>query len=78
MAILEVIEGLVQVVGHSVEGLAGWRYLLSSTYRRRVHTRWSSMNRLAVVGEIFMFFISFIFVTLLVAGVVWLMVSPAR
>ena len=72
MAILEAIDGLVTLVGHSIEGLAGWRYLLSPTYRRKVHARWASMDRLVVVGEIFIFFISFIFVSFIVVGGLWL------
>jgi len=72
MAILEVIDGLVLFVGHSIEGLAGWRYLLSSTYRKKVHARWSEMDRLAVVGEIVTFLVSFIFVTFVIVGALWL------
>lgn len=75
MAILEVIDGLVLFVGHSIEGLAGWRYLLSSAYRKKVHARWFEMDRLAVVGEIVIFLISFIFVTFVIVGAVWLAFS---
>jgi len=72
MAILEAIDGVVTFVGHFIEGLAGWRYLLSPTYRRKVHARWASMDRLVVAGEIFVFFISFIFVSFIVVGGLWL------
>ena len=75
MAILEVIDNVVLFVGHSTEGLAGWRYLLSSTYRKKVHARWAEMDRLVVAGEIFTFFISFAFVTRVIGGVLWLLFS---
>ena len=75
MAILEAIDGVVQVVGHSIEGLAGWRYLLSQSYRRTVHARWALMSRFAVVGEIVMFLLSFIFVTLVIGGGLWLLLG---
>ncbi len=75
MAILEAIDGVVTLVGHSIEGLAGWRYLLSPSYRKTIHGRWSQMGRLTVVGEIFIFFISFIFVTFIIVGGLWLALS---
>ncbi len=75
MAILEVIDGAVTLVGHSIEGLAGWRYLLSPSYRKRNHDHWSQMDRLAVVGEILIFFVSFVFVTFIIVGGLWLALS---
>ena len=75
MAILEAIEGVVQMVGHSIEGLAGWRYLLSPTYRRTVHARWAQMSRPDVVGEVAIFLVSFIFVTLVIGGGLWLLLA---
>jgi hypothetical protein len=75
LAILEAIDGMVQIVGHSIEGLAGWRYLLSPIYRRTVHARWAQMSRLAVVGEVVIFLVSFIFVTLVIGGGLWLLIA---
>ena len=74
MAILEAIDGVVQLIGHSIEGLAGWRYVLSRTYRRSVHARWAQMSRLAVVSEIGIFFLSFVFITLVVGGGLWFLI----
>lgn len=75
MAILEAIDNLVLFVGHSIEGLAGWRYLIFPAYRKKVHARWAEMDRLVVAGEIFTFFVSFIFVTLLLGGFLWFLFS---
>ncbi len=75
MAILEAIDGVVQLVGHSIEGLAGWRYLISPTYRRTVHARWAKMSRLAVIGEIGIFFLSSVFVTLVIGGGLWFLIT---
>lgn len=61
----------IEFVGYSAEGLAGWRYLLSPTYRRRTHERWRTKSRTAVAGEIFVFGVSFVFVTLVIGGVLW-------
>ncbi len=61
----------IEFVGHSVEGLAGWRYLLSPTYRRRTHERWKDMSGAEVVGEVVVFGLSFIFVTLVIGGLFW-------
>ncbi len=57
----------------TLEGLAGWRYLLSPTYRRTVHARWAQMSRIAVIIEVLLFLVSFIFVTLLIGGGIWLL-----
>lgn len=77
MAILEAISAIVDLVGHSIEGLAGWRYLLSRRYRARVHARWAGMDRFSVVGEILVFVVSFAFVTFLVVGGAWLLATQA-
>jgi len=75
VAILEAIDGVVQLVGHSIEGLAGWRYLISPTYRRTVHAHWAKMSRLAVIGEIGIFFLSSVFVTLVIGGGLWFLIT---
>jgi hypothetical protein len=72
MAILDAIDGLVTFVGHSIEGLAGWRYLLSPSYRKTVHARWARMDRMMVAGEIFTFLVSFVFVSFIIVGGLWL------
>lgn len=71
MALGEVID----FIGYSIEGLAGWRYLLSPSYRRRVHERWRNQSKLGTVGEIFTFALSFIFVTFILGGVIWWLCS---
>jgi hypothetical protein len=75
VAILEAIDGLVTVAGHTLEGMAGWRYLLSQTYRKAVHIRWSKMSRLLVAGEVLTFLLSFVFLNLIVGGGLWLLLS---
>jgi len=62
---------LIEFVGHSVEGLAGWRYLLSPSYRRRTHERWKERSRLEIAGEVLTFGVSFVFVTLVIGGLLW-------
>jgi hypothetical protein len=71
MAIAEIIE----LVGHSVEGIAGWRYLLSPTFRERTNERWRKQSRLATAGEVVLFGISFTFFTLLLGGILWLFLA---
>lgn len=62
---------LIDFVGYSIEGLAGWRYLLSPSYRRRVHERWRNQSRIETAGEIFTFALSFILVSFIIGGVIW-------
>jgi len=62
---------IIDFVGYSIEGLAGWRYLLSPTYRRRVHERWSNQSKLETVVEVIAVGGSFILVTLMLGGLVW-------
>ncbi len=69
MAISEIAE----FVGRSIEGLACWRYVLSPSYRQRTRARWQKQSRLETAGEIIMFGISFIFVTLIVGALIWLL-----
>jgi hypothetical protein len=61
----------IEVVGRSVERLAGWRYLLSPTHRRRTHDRWKEMSRAEVIGIVLTFGVSFVLVTLVVGGLLW-------
>jgi hypothetical protein len=62
---------LVDFIGYSIEGFAGWRYLLSPSYRRRVHERWKNQSRRETAGEIITFGLSFTFVSLVAGGLVW-------
>lgn len=62
---------VIDVVGHSIEGLAGWRYLLSPSYRRRTHLRWQSQSTVATGMEIITFVGSFFFVTVIIAAIAW-------
>ncbi len=65
----------IEFVGYSVEGLAGWRYLLFPSYRRRVHERWRSQSKFETACEIFMLTLSFILVNLLIFGLFWWLFS---
>jgi hypothetical protein len=62
---------IIDFIGYSIEGLAGWRYLLSPSYRRRVHVRWRNQSKLETAGEIFTFAMSFIFVSFIIGGLAW-------
>ncbi len=65
---------IVDFIGHSVEGMAVWRYLFSPSYRYRTHARWRSQSRLETGLEIFYYGLSFLFVTAIcVALVCWLL-----
>ena len=65
---------VIDIVGHSIEGLAGWRYLLSGSYRRRTHLRWQSQSTLETGLEILTIGGSFIFVTVVIGAIVWWLV----
>jgi hypothetical protein len=62
---------IIDFIGHCVEGMAVWRYLFSSSYRRRTHVRWGSQSRLETGLEIFFYCISFIFVTVILFALIW-------
>jgi hypothetical protein len=69
------ISEVIDFVGHAIEGMAVWRYLFSPTYRAAVHERWRDQSRFETGMEIFYFSLSFIFVTFVVGGLGWLVVS---
>jgi H+/Cl- antiporter ClcA len=43
---------LGDVLGFFGAALAGWRYLFSPSYRRRVHARWQSRSQLQIAQDI--------------------------
>jgi drug/metabolite transporter (DMT)-like permease len=43
---------LGDVLGFLAAAFAGWRYLFSPSYRRRVHERWQSKSQLQIAQEI--------------------------
>jgi hypothetical protein len=65
------IAEFIEMIGYSIEGFAGWRYLLSPGYRRRVHERWRQQSRLETAFEIFVALISFAFITLVFGALIW-------
>ena len=69
------ISEVIDIVGHAIEGMAVWRYLFSPAYRSTVHERWRDQSRFETGMEIFYYGLSFIFVTILVGGLGWLVVS---
>lgn len=71
MAIFDVID----VVGHTIEGMSVWRYLCSPAYRATVHQRWRDQSRFETGMAIFFFSLSFIFVTLVIGRLGWWAVS---
>ena len=60
---------LADAIETFVEGLAGWRYIFSSSYRKQTHSRWRQQSHLAVVFDILGASIG-VFFTLLLVGFV--------
>jgi len=46
IAMVQVIDELIEAADYFVRGLAGWRYLFSPVYRRQVRERWRMQSRL--------------------------------
>lgn len=69
------ISAVIDIVGHTIEGMAVWCYLFSPAYRSTVHERWRDQSRFETGMEIFYYGLSFIFVTLIVGGLGRLVVS---
>jgi hypothetical protein len=64
---------IFDLIGHGAEGMAGWRYLLSSSFRRRAHARWREQSKLATTFDIIGYVGSFICVTIIGAALIfWL------
>jgi hypothetical protein len=74
MGIGELFE-LTEFADWLISGGAGWRYLLSRSYRRKIHQRWRQSARLTVAGEIFWGVVAFLCTLFLAAGVVYLIVK---
>lgn len=68
---------LTELFDWFISGGAGWRYLLSSSYRRKVHQRWRRQSRLTVANAIFWGILAFLFTLFLAAGIVYLIVELA-
>jgi hypothetical protein len=49
------------LVGNTLEGLAGWRYLFSARYRRRLHDRLRALPRAKARLEVASLALSFAF-----------------
>jgi len=77
MGVGELFE-LTELIDWLTSGGAGWRYLLSTSYRRKVHQRWRQRSRLTVAGEIFWGALTFLFTWLLAAAVVYLMIELSK
>jgi hypothetical protein len=58
-----------------VDGIAGWRYLLSPSFRRSTHERWKSAGWGTALVEIFFGALAVLFTLLLVGIVPWLVFS---
>ncbi len=69
LSLFEVVSGVGDCLDWLGAGVAGWRYLLSSAYRRKMHIRWRLTGKarasLEVLGGL-----SGVALTLLMAGVV--------
>jgi hypothetical protein len=74
MEVLELIYRLVQFVSRALfEGVAGWRYLLSSTYRAQLRLRWSTMPRTVAAGEVLTLVLGVVSINLMVSVGLWLL-----
>jgi hypothetical protein len=70
---------LGDILGFFVAAFAGWRYVLSPSYRARVHSRWESKSQLqiaqdiaaAVAGSIFWLILSWLVISVF-AGFDWI------
>jgi hypothetical protein len=67
----EAMGDIFDLIGHAAEGMAGWRYLLSSSFRHRTHARWREQSRLIVAFDIIGYVGSFICVTIIGAALVF-------
>jgi hypothetical protein len=71
MEALAAISAVVDFVGYIVEGLFGWRYLLSPSYRTKVRARWKHQPRIVVLCDVVGLGASALFVAALGAWAVW-------
>jgi hypothetical protein len=62
---------LIEFLGHTVEAGLGWRYLLSRRYRQQVHARWKTSSGAEKVGDVLTISLSFIFINLIIGGLIW-------
>jgi uncharacterized membrane protein len=60
---------LIEAIDSIVDGVLGWRYIFSSSYRRETHSRWRIQGRLAAAMDILGSVIGLVF-TLLIIGVI--------
>ena len=67
MSVLDAID----FIGHMVEGGFGWRYILSSKYRKKIHAYWKGQSKLIIAGDIFSMVMSFIFFNLVIGAIFW-------
>jgi hypothetical protein len=62
---------LLEAFGRTVEGGLGWRFLLSRRYRETVRARWRRSSNLEVIADVLNISLGFIFINLIVAGLIW-------
>jgi hypothetical protein len=75
MSFLSAVGEFAELLDWFRAGFTAWRYLLSPSYRRRIHDRWRSAGRLSVffdiVGASFAFVFTLALVVLLVCSFVY-------
>lgn len=64
----------LEIFGWLIDGLAGWRYLFSASFRQRTHKRWKAEGWERAVIEIFFGGLA-VFLTLLLA---WALIGVIR
>jgi hypothetical protein len=69
---------LTELIDWLIHGGAGWRYLLSRSYRRKVHQGWRQQTRFIVAGEILWGILAFLFTSFLAVGVIYLIVELSK
>ncbi|MFN7944029.1 MAG: hypothetical protein U0Z53_01535 [Blastocatellia bacterium] len=77
MAVSEIFE-LGELFDWLINGLAGWRYLFSRSYRQQLHQQWSRQSRWRVVGDVTWKSITFLFTLFLISIIGFILIEVAR
>jgi hypothetical protein len=59
------------VLDVAVHWAAGWRYLLSASFRQSTHQRWSTTSRSYVLVQVSFAFLCFLALNFFLAALIW-------
>lgn len=65
----------LELVDWIIDGIAGWRYLLSPSFRRRTHERWKTEGWSTALIEILFGALAVIFTLLLLSVLAWMILD---